>query len=903
MFADRSSYTRTSTRSTVSAESTVSSASFRTNNSSQYTPYTPSTGRSSPMSIQQAASGPPPPPPPASKPGFSPVSPLSATLLERLAKLGVKAEPSTRDVTEAERLMTEARMRNANSRRWSSSSISSKDSTAVLEQISLGRVPAATPGVVLALVEMFEADVCFARRKSTSLMKALQEKDQEDVRGQVLEKAASHCSDEIFHILAQHADEQAMQEAFPNTIASGHALKVMILLARGANASTLCDAFLKSVTSGPDDMVEALLKEGGKGACPGCRNRGLVLAASEGHERKGHMLLSKGADPTFGNGSALVGATRRGVQSLAMEIASASVRSRTKLSPQLLDSVVGEAYELKQYQLVDVCVKVGARGDTTNKVLIAAVKAQQASLVDTLAHHGASICYDKALSIRLAVRSGKPPLLKSLLHGGQSQLVPGIVGGALMDTTALRDTKTVAEMMEMLLDANVHSDSVTEVLVHVLNVTSAPTNDRAFASIARLLCLKGKADVNVYSGMCLTASVANEWIDTSRVLCMFQPTLQSLEGALEHAVTPKDPKLRLRFLELLLQVDPSGGGLLHSAFKTVARYLLIDVLEYLTAKLKSIPDTVMLEAWKGVTAAGRELDWTQPRGLRVIHFLLHKGASGQAVDDAFCRAVSTCRREAIELLQCCVQVPSTYSRALCGLVEASSAWATDKNLWLPSQLLSWGCDANSINTALVAAVKAHAAGGGSVTVIEVLLTESGGKVDINFQRGTALRTAASAGKISLLKMLLAAGTLQRATVTQVFASVIASRLDETVILRILDMLSDHKDKNGQRVGYEINTPIGLGHGLPPIAACLEANAGHAKLMKRLIDMGCSPDAQFKATLYDKDVKDSSGEEITTVLLWACRLPNISAPVVDVLIGAKGKPNNPKNLHPHKLTHC
>jgi hypothetical protein len=896
MFADRSSYTRTSTRSTASAQSTVSSASFRTNNSSQYSPYAPSTGRSSPMSIQHVASGLLPAP---SKPGFSAVAPLSATLLERLAKLGVKAEPSARDVAEALRLMTEARMHAANGRRWSSSSISSKDSTAVLEQISLGRVPAATPGVVLALVEQFEADVCFARRKSTSLMKALQEKDQEDVRGQVLEKAASHCSDEIFHILAQHADEQAMQEAFPNAITSGHALKVMILLARGANASALCDAFLKSVASGPDEMVEALLKDGGKGACPVCRNKGLVLAASKGHERKGHMLLSKGADPTFEKGSALVEATRRGVQSLAMEIASATIRRQTKLSPQLLDAVVGEAYGLKQYQLVDVCVRAGARGDTTNKILIAAVEAQQASLVDTLAHHGASICYDKALSIRLAVQSGKPPLLKSLLHGGRSQLVPGIVAGALRDTTALRDTKTVVEMMEMLLDANVHGDSVTEVLVHVLNVTGSPTNDKAFASIAHPLCLKGKADVNVYSGMCLAASVANGWIHTSRVLCMFQPTLQSLESALEHAVTSKDPKLRLEFLELLLRVDPSGGSLLLSAFKAVARYLLIDVLEYLAAKLKSIPDMVMLEAWKGVTTAGRELDWTQSRGLRVIHFLLRKGASGQAVDDAFCRAVSTCRREAIELLQCCVQVPSTYSRALCGLVEASSAWATDKNLWLPSQLLSWGCDPNSVNTALAAAVKAYVAGGGSETVIEVLLTESGVKIDVNFQRGTALRTAASAGKVSLLKMLLAAGTLQRATATQVFASVITSCLDETVILRMLDMLSEHKDKKGQRVGFEVNTPIGLGHGLPPIAACLKANPGHAKLIKRLIDLGCSPDAQFKATLYDKSVKENLGEEITTVLLWACGLPNVSAPVVDVLIGAKGKPpNNSKNLNPY-----
>lgn len=877
---------------TLSSASSSSYASFSTSSSTLYTSSV-ATSRSSANSMKRAPNlSTPAPPAPASRPRPSSPgsSPLSMTLLEQLARLNVKAEPSDRDIDEAERLMTEARMQSTG-RSWSSS-LSSKDSTAAVEKISQGLVPTVTLGVVLALVETFEADVIFARRKSSSLVKAFQDKDQEDIRGQVLENAAKNCSDEVFHILAQHADAQARQEAFPNAIASGRALKVMILLAGGADASTLCMPFLKAVSSGPDELVEALLKEGGKGACQTCRNKGLVLAARLGSETKGSILLKKGADPTFEDGRALLEAMRRGVQSLAMQIVSASTNTRQRLGPQLLDTAVGQAYERKQYQLVEVCVKAGARGDMTNKALIGAIRAQQASLVDTLAHSGAYICYDKALPIQLAVQSAKPQLLMSLLHGGRSQLVPGLIGQALMDVTALRvDTKLVVEMMEMLLNANVHGDPVTKVLVQALNVQGTPTDDQSFAAMARLLCAKGKADVNVYEGICLKASIANGWIETLGVLSMFQPNLQSLQGALEPALALTNLQLRLRFIEALLKADPSGGGLSLTAFKVAAGHLLLDVLKLLAAKIKVIPDLVMLEAWKGVTAAGRELEWTQPRGLQIVHFLLHRGVSGQAVDDAFCRAVSTGRREAIELLQCCVKVPSTYSRALCGLVEVASStfvWATEANLWLPSQLLGWGCDANSVNTALVAAVKAHvvAGGGGLETVIEVLLTENGdgGKIDLNFQHGKALRTAASAGKVSLLKMLLAAGTVQRATATQVFANVITSRLDEAVILRILDMLSELRDRKNQRVGFEVNIPAGLGQGLPPIAACLEANPGHAKLMKRLIDLGCSPDAQFSTALYGKDVRD----ETTTILLWACRLPNISIPVIDMLISAKGE---------------
>lgn len=768
-----------------------------------------------------------------------------------------------------------------------SSSLSYKDSNAVLEQISLGRVPSATPGLVLALIENGGADVCFSRMKSTSIFKSIQGIDQEDVRSRVLENAARHCSDEIFHILARYADEAAMQQAFPITIAVGHPLKVMILMARGADASSYCKEFLAAVASGAAELVETLLKDGGKGACQSCRDKGLVLAANRGYETKGYILLSKGADPTYENGSALFEATRRGFQLFAMRIASAYATGPRKLHHTLMDTVVGEAYGLKQYQLVQVCLEVGAMGDATNRALIEAVERQQVSLVEVMAQYGASISYEGGLSLRLAVRSGNPQILAGLLRGGPSRIVPGIVGAALMETTMLRDVKVAISMMDMLLDANTRGDSVTEVLIQALNHQVALGSDRSRASIAHLFCSKGRADVNAYAGICLTGATENGWIETFRVLSRSQPSLRSLKSALVPAMATSDHHLRQEFLKIILEAGPGGdndgeGGLLISAFKAAAGHLLLDIMQLIETQVGQIPDSALTHAWNAATQAGKENEWTQPQGLKVMVFLLERGVAGQVVEDAFCRAVPTCSQEVIETLDQFVQVSTTFSRALCSLAESpSTQWTLDENLWLISSLLDWGCDANSVNMALISAVKAYVSGGGSETVVEVLLTQSG-SANINFQGGEALQIAVRSGKVSLLELLLPSGEVERATMTRVFASAITSSMEESSMVRILEILARHKGSDNKKVGFDIH--LSIGRGIPPIAACLEVNPGYAMVVKRLIKLGCDPEAQFRSVLYAEEKFD----ENTTVLLWACRLPKVSILVINELIDAKGR---------------
>lgn len=69
----------------------------------------------------------------------------------------------------------------------------SKAATAVLSNIADGKLVHPTAGLVQALLER-GAEVCFARRRSTNVLKIMLDKDQADVRSNLLERAVRNCS-------------------------------------------------------------------------------------------------------------------------------------------------------------------------------------------------------------------------------------------------------------------------------------------------------------------------------------------------------------------------------------------------------------------------------------------------------------------------------------------------------------------------------------------------------------------------------------------------------------------------------------------------------------------------------------------------------------------------------------
>lgn len=824
--------------------------------------------------------------------------PLSAGLLERLSELrGLESKtPRQMDIRLARRLMQLHRTASGRDKWYRHPNF--KDANSVLDNISRGLVPG-TPALVLALITQFHASVSIARPRSTNILKSMRDRDQTELKSRILAQAAENCTDEIMYILALYADATAVSEALPVAIVQRQSLKVMILMAKGADASGLCELFLQTVESGPEDLVDALLEDSDRGACQNCRNLGMVRAAMFRQKSKAALLLRRGADVSFDNASALFAACRRGMQPLAIHMVFSAVGSR-RLDARLLDQLAGESYALRQYRLLEACLQMGARGHATDRALIKAVLDRQSSLVGLLARHGADLSHDGGSPVQLAVQSQRPQLLATLLRDGHATLRRGIIGAAVSEAMKFSEHQMAKEMTELLLKANIHRDSVNEALILVLSIDGSSEtlgNDQSRAALAHLLITKGQADLNVNGGVCLGMALNNGWLETVRQLLHPRAPFEALSNALRDVMTLQNPQLRLSLLacltehiELSQEADADVKEILMStALQAAAGALLPDVVQFLISSCRRFSEAHLSAAWESATSPDQDGRWLSPDGLGVLHILLEQGVSDEHIANSFCVAVTKCHREAMRLLFFCVKTEATFSKALHSLAESQAPpfWCLEDNLWLVGDLLASGCDGLSVNKALLVAVEACAQGIGSETVVEAILTDSG-RADINFQDGEALKLAIGAGRISLLNLLLSGGNAQRTVLTQAFASLITTCLDETTMVHLLDALQGDECEDDEPK-FDIN--ITLSRGLPSLAACLNVNPGHAELVRRLIELGCHTEAEFQFDLYRED---GPGEEPTTVLLWACQSLGegaVSAAVIETLIAGKGNVNS------------
>ncbi|KAI8290851.1 hypothetical protein K4K56_006907 [Colletotrichum sp. SAR 10_98] len=168
---------------------------------------------------------------------------------------GIPSQSDQEDYDKVEQLMIDQREEDGNRR---SGDFGYKEANPILSKLAQGLIPDATPGLAQALLDC-GADVSIAKPKSTNLFKVFSGKDQIEERSDVLSLATKNCSSDILIILAQDADEQAINEALPVALRIADPVKTSILLAKGADASPHCELFLKCVDSAPIDMHDPSL--------------------------------------------------------------------------------------------------------------------------------------------------------------------------------------------------------------------------------------------------------------------------------------------------------------------------------------------------------------------------------------------------------------------------------------------------------------------------------------------------------------------------------------------------------------------------------------------------------------------------------------------------------------------
>jgi hypothetical protein len=749
-----------------------------------------------------------------------------------------------------------------------------KTSTAVLANIVRGGISNATPGLVEALYEE-GADVNWERRRSSNLVKMLTGRDQADVRSRFLEDAIVHCSDEVVSALAMRADQHTLNQALPAAISRKDTSKTRILLARGADATPLCAEFLAVFDSCSDELVDVVLRMRG-GACQGCRDKGLVRASSSGQTAKAAMLLKNGASVVFEHAAAL----RAAIRSRRPDIAEA-ILSRQELRCQggLLDSVVEEAYTNEQHHILRACLQAGARGPATDATLLKSVENGRLELVEALTKHGASVEHQAGAPVSSAIRSRNPKLLQTILRGRPSHTT---LMAAVDEYLMLKDMTVMHQMLGPLVASGLAgSDCTGMILVHILAETTLVGEQDHRLGLARLLTERGRANVNIQDGRPIALAAAKGWPDILSLLLSCEPLFGSLQAALSPSIALADPKLRFQSVDMLLVAGLRNCSADHAkslkatAVRLAAKYCCLDVLEHLAQS--SLPKPVVLS---GFSAAISSTQWHTPRGLGVIRLLLHLGASGPEVDKAFCYAAQVYERDAFELIAPYINI-TFLGEVLDTVTQRSTTWLSpdSRNLWLIHYLLEHGAKAGSYaNLAFLRAVPAYLAGSSSEALVETFLTV--GLADVNFQSGAALKMAIRAGNVGVFKMLLSRGA-NKETLVHAFHEAITCPLDEDTALAFIDILACGNDTV---TVSDFKTVIRLGS---PIHDCLAVHPESAKLVRRLVDLGCDPDGLVQAELYD-----GRGLELCTPLLWALcpsmeRRRPVSSAAIEALIKAKG----------------
>ncbi|KAK6522466.1 hypothetical protein TWF281_003027 [Arthrobotrys megalospora] len=647
-------------------------------------------------------------------------------------------------------------------------------------------------------------------------------------------------------------------------------------------------------------MIETCLKTGAKGSKT---DETLVQVCKKGQTQLIDILLAHGASVDHNSGASLQFA----ITSKQPELLTTLLQG--KPSNSTMAAVIPYTMTLEDlketHTLIDILLSAGLRGDSVAETLIKAIEtgipggsdSGHLEMVQLLLEKGeANVNLQGGRSILLAVSQGRVNVLALLL-----QHTPSVdsLNAAFPHAIDITDSSQRLKIATMLLEAGAKGKVIDEALV-----ASAKTGKDGASLTSAIL---NQSSVDFDGGKPLTNAVNSRCLEQMKALMVGIPSASTITAAWTEADAIEDDDFQLKAFEvlltssvdislqdnslvaaakrgqrglpicsLLLQNQASPERLDAAALVAAAKGLHLDTLSLL-AKFVTLP--AAFHTTFDAFSDGEQ--WLQPRGLEIVHFILEHGASGPEVDATFCKAARLYEADALELLATSIN-PEVVNVALVLVTQSTDDWlSTDnRNLWLIHSLLEWGAQGESVNVAFLKAVDAYSQGHASEELIDTFLTV-GSKADVNFQSGAALQIAIRYGNPLLLKKLAAHGATQE-IITLAFAETIIAVLEEEdVVLSLIDVLSKNKE-----VKPDYKTPPD-GY-QPALFACLAAHPKSAKLVERLIKLGCDTEAQVDTFLYDDEELDS---EPATVLAWALSQGTfIDSVAINALIDGKANIN-------------
>jgi len=294
-----------------------------------------------------------------------------------------------------------------------------------------------------------------------------------------------------------------------------------------------------------------------------------------------------------------------------------------------------------------------------SEALIIAVTSGDVQLSELLIKHGASVEHNSGQAVIFAASSGHHGILKSLVAGEHSaKPTLTILNNAFMSAASLKDKgdrDSYYSVVETLLEAGVRGDALNIALVEAVkegdvnlklsemlhrNGASAEYNDGESVVIATragyletlsLLLRKQLPESILKEAYVMVAHLPNQ--QRYPVIELLLKAKKSIDrhviNSLTHATQQTPPDRRLIKLLLSHNVFDEGQSMQHAASKQDMETLGL---------LLETPQALPFISAAFNDAVSSEDSWSSTKGIDVMKLLLQKGASGDPVGEALCKA-------------------------------------------------------------------------------------------------------------------------------------------------------------------------------------------------------------------------------------------------------------------------
>ncbi|KAE8449388.1 hypothetical protein EG329_008289 [Mollisiaceae sp. DMI_Dod_QoI] len=380
------------------------------------------------------------------------------------------------------------------------------------------------PGVLEVLLKRFKAvegDINLARRGSTSMVKRVRGKEEQDERGRLLYVATGNCRVDFVQLLAPLADEQSLNESLDVALAKRELDIVELLVRYGANTALYEPTLINVAKHGDHELLELLLRAKKRVSQP-CLDRSLLPATNCGSLLCILLLAWAGANTDYGGAAALMHA----VEAERVDLATALIAAPKPPSGPSLDKALNSVFAQPsspspatdgQYLLTEALLCGGPVGDAANQGLLRATFLANVAMMQLLLSHQVDINFDGGCAVGHAIQRNRCDLMGTLL---QSQtLTPDIASELVCRIPVKVSPMDRVAMLSKLLVNGASGAYCSQQLI-----LAAESND---LDTAQLLLTYGSQNngppvcsVNYNGARCLKIAVSRNHIQLLKLLAL-----------------------------------------------------------------------------------------------------------------------------------------------------------------------------------------------------------------------------------------------------------------------------------------------------------------------------------------------------------------------------------------------